>query len=118
MPRSSVMSPSGLARAAPHGQHHAMSAPGPVLSPLRLLVVDDEPNIRKTLTLTLEAEGHSVVAVSNAQDALAESTRRSFDVALVDIRLGAASGLDLVPALLAASPWLKIVMITAFASID
>lgn len=100
------------------GSTHTQSDAARPLGACRLLVVDDEPNIRKTLTLTLEAEGHSVTAVSNAQDALAEASRRSFDVALVDIRLGAASGLDLVPALLASSPWLKVIMITAFASID
>jgi NtrC-family two-component system response regulator AlgB len=40
-----------------------------------------------------------------------------FDLAFVDLRLGADSGLDLIPELLAASPWLKIVVITAYASI-
>ena len=66
---------------------------------LAILVVDDEPNIRKTLTIALEAEGHRVTAVSNFQDALAEACRRFFDVALVDLRLGTASGLELIPAL-------------------
>ena len=66
---------------------------------LAILVVDDEPNIRKTLTISLEAEGHRVTAVSNFQDALAEAGRRFFDVALVDLRLGTASGLELIPAL-------------------
>lgn len=38
-----------------------------------ILVVDDELNIRKTLTICLEAEGHKVTAVSNFQDALTEA---------------------------------------------
>ena len=85
---------------------------------LAILVVDDEPNIRKTLTISLEAEGHRVTAVSNFQDALAEAGRRFFDVALVDLRLGTASGLELIPALRSLCPWLKIAVITAYASID
>ena len=85
---------------------------------LHILVVDDEVNIRKTLTVCLETEGHTVVAVSNAPDAVAEATRRSFEAAFVDIRLGTASGLDLIPQLLAITPWLKIIVITAYASID
>ena len=85
---------------------------------LAILVVDDEPNIRKTLTISLEAEGHRVTAVSNFQDALAEAGRRFFDVALVDLRLGTASGLELIPALRTLCPWLKIAVITAYASID
>ncbi len=85
---------------------------------LHVLIVDDEAGIRKTMAFCLESEGHRVVAVSNFRDALAEASRRSFDVAFVDLRLGVANGLDLIPALLAASPWLKIVVITAYASIE
>jgi NtrC-family two-component system response regulator AlgB len=85
---------------------------------LKILIVDDELNIRKTLSLCLETEGHNVVAVSNFQDAISENARQSFDMAFVDLRLGLDSGLDLIPALLAASPWLKIIIITAYASID
>ena len=92
-----------------------MKEQGPCLN---ILIVDDEINIRKTLSVCLETEGHRVVAVSNFEDALSENARRSFDVAFVDLRLGTASGLDLIPALLAGSPWLKIIVITAYASID
>jgi NtrC-family two-component system response regulator AlgB len=81
-------------------------------------VVDDEINIRKTLSVCLETEGHKVIAVSNFQDALAEASRRSFELAFVDLRLGTADGLDLIPTLLATTPWLKIIVITAYASID
>jgi NtrC-family two-component system response regulator AlgB len=85
---------------------------------LNVLVVDDEINIRKTLSVCLETEGHRVIAVSNFQDALAEASRRSFELAFVDLRLGTDDGLDLIPALLAATPWLKIIVITAYASVD
>jgi NtrC-family two-component system response regulator AlgB len=90
----------------------------PAISPLNILVVDDEGNIRKTLSICLEAEGHRVTAVSNFQDAVAEASRRTFHMAFVDLRLGTASGLDLIPLLLSGSPWMKIVVITAYASID
>ena len=85
---------------------------------LRILVADDEINIRKTLALSLETEGHQVTAVSNFQDAVVEASRSFFDVAFVDLRLGTQNGLDLIPALMSASPWLKIVVITAYASIE
>jgi len=91
-----------------------------IVSPasLRVLVVDDELNIRRTLTICLESDGHRVTSVANVQDALAEASRRSFDLAFVDIRLGTEDGLDLIPALRATAPWLKIIIITAYASID
>jgi two-component system, NtrC family, response regulator AlgB len=88
------------------------------MGPLHVLVVDDELNIRKTLAIGLEAEGHIVTAVSNAQGALAEASRRSFDLAFVDLRLGTDDGLDLIPSLRATTPWLKVIVITAYASID
>lgn len=43
--------------------------------PLHVLVVDDEANIRKTLSVCLETEGHKVVSVGNFQDAVSESSR-------------------------------------------
>jgi two-component system, NtrC family, response regulator AlgB len=85
---------------------------------LSILIVDDEPTIRKTLTIALETEGHRVVAVSNSKDAIGEASRRSYDLALVDLRLGTESGLDLIPSLHSNCPWLKIIVITAYASID
>jgi NtrC-family two-component system response regulator AlgB len=56
--------------------------------------------------------------VSNFEDALSEASRRSFDVAFVDLRLGTANGLDLISPLLTATPGIKIIVITAYASID
>ncbi|MGV8059282.1 MAG: sigma-54-dependent transcriptional regulator [Smithellaceae bacterium] len=82
------------------------------------LVVDDEANIRRMLAICLETEGYQVTAVSNFDDALSEASRRSFDFAFVDLRLGTASGLDLIPVLLTTTPGLKIVVITAYASIE
>ena len=85
---------------------------------LSILVVDDEPNIRKTLKISLEAEGHQVVAVGNVKESLSEASRRVFDLALVDLRLGTESGLELIPALHSACPDMRIVVITAYATID
>jgi two-component system, NtrC family, response regulator AlgB len=87
-------------------------------SPMTVLVVDDESHIRKTLTMFFELSRHKVIAVSNPHDALSEVELRNFDVAFVDLRLGVESGLDLVTALQNRSPWTKIVVITAYASVD
>ncbi len=85
---------------------------------LNTLIVDDERNIRKTLSYCLETEGHAVVAVANSQEALREAKRQSFDIAFIDLRLQGENGMDLIPPLLAESPWLKIVVITANATIE
>jgi NtrC-family two-component system response regulator AlgB len=85
---------------------------------LNILVVDDEINIRKTISLYLETEGHSVRAVSNFDDALEEIKQRLFDVVFLDLRLGTKNGLDLLPYVQAHSPAARVVVITAYASID
>ncbi|MBI4776065.1 MAG: sigma-54-dependent Fis family transcriptional regulator [Deltaproteobacteria bacterium] len=85
---------------------------------LAILIVDDEANIRKTLSYCLAADGHTVIAVSNPADAVEEARRRSFDLAFVDLKLGEENGMDLIPLLLSDSPWTKIVVITAHASIE
>jgi NtrC-family two-component system response regulator AlgB len=94
-----------------------MPTPTPI-SPLRILLVDDEPNVRRTLGISLEADGHEVLAVGNAADAAAEAGRRSFDLVFLDLRLGTSSGIDLLPRLLADSPWTQVVVITGHGTIE
>ncbi|MDG3007747.1 sigma-54-dependent transcriptional regulator [Paludisphaera mucosa] len=85
---------------------------------MHILIVDDEPNIRRTLRATFEAVGHAVEEAGSGAEALELVGRRSFDVALVDVRLGDESGLELLEPLLGQTPRLAIVVITAYASID
>jgi NtrC-family two-component system response regulator AlgB len=85
---------------------------------MRVLIVDDEPNIRRTLRVALESSGHSVAEARNRAEALDAAARAAWDVALVDLKLGAESGLDLLEPLLEQRPRLAIVVITAHASID
>ena len=85
---------------------------------LEILIVDDETNIRKTLSYCLAAEGHHVISVSNPIDAVQEARNRAFDLAFVDLKLGEEDGMELIPGLLSDSPWIKIVVITAYASIE
>jgi NtrC-family two-component system response regulator AlgB len=86
--------------------------------PLRVLVVDDEPNIRLTLSICLEAEGHQVAAQGTINGALDEVARHSFDLILLDLRLGMDNGLDYIPQLVRENPWTKVIVITAYASVD
>jgi two-component system, NtrC family, response regulator AlgB len=85
---------------------------------LRVLIVDDEKNIRTTLSLCLEQMNCYVKAVSSGDGALAGLKHESFDVVFLDLRLGEANGLEIIPKLLAESAELMIVMMTAFATID
>ncbi|MHC5542787.1 response regulator, partial [Singulisphaera rosea] len=61
---------------------------------MRILIVDDEPNIRRTLRIALEAMNHTVVEASSGAEALRHLEVQPCDAALVDPRLGDKSGLD------------------------
>jgi NtrC-family two-component system response regulator AlgB len=95
-----------------------MPLPVPTARPLRVLVIDDEANIRVTLGLCLEAEGHEVCTCATPGEALATVARQACDLVFLDVRLGTANGLDLIPRILAESPWAKVVVITAYASAE
>jgi NtrC-family two-component system response regulator AlgB len=88
------------------------------MSPLRILIIDDEANIRITLSMCLEADGHTVVSHGNIHEAMEEVARRVFDLVFLDLRLGMDNGLDFLPRLRAESPWAKVIVITAYASIE
>jgi len=83
-----------------------------------ILIVDDEASIRNILTRCLELENYRVTAVGNGKDALDAAARHAFDLVFLDLRLGTAKGMDLIQPLLSSSPWIKIVMITAYASVE
>jgi NtrC-family two-component system response regulator AlgB len=85
---------------------------------MRILVVDDEINIRKSLRIALESMKYSVEEAVSPSDASKRLERNPFDVAFVDLRLRDESGLDLIEALTKQSPRLAVVIITAYASID
>jgi NtrC-family two-component system response regulator AlgB len=88
------------------------------LPPLHVLVVDDEKNIRTTLTACLEAAGCTAVAVGNTENALTAVERERFDVAFLDLRLEGEQGMDLIPKLLVVRPGLSIVVITAYSTVE
>jgi NtrC-family two-component system response regulator AlgB len=84
----------------------------------RVLVIDDERNIRTTLGVCLEGMGCKVTGVSTADAALAAVERTAFEVCFLDLRLGPDDGMELLPRLLAARPELAVVVITAYATFD
>ena len=84
---------------------------------MKVLLIDDERNILRMLTVALETDGHEVTAVESASGALREVRNASFDVAFLDLRLGKEDGLVILTQLRRTDPGLAIVIITAFASI-
>jgi two-component system, NtrC family, response regulator AlgB len=88
------------------------------LAALDVLVIDDEKNIRATVAMCLEGMGCRVTGAATAEAARAALASRSFDVALLDLRLGDTNGLDLLPELLVTRHGMAVVVVTAYATID
>jgi NtrC-family two-component system response regulator AlgB len=85
---------------------------------MRVLIIDDEPGIRRTTGLAVETMGHEAVAVPSGAKALKAVEEARFDACFLDVSLGAENGLDILAKLLAASPTLPVVMVTAYANIS
>ncbi|MCE0521618.1 MAG: sigma-54 dependent transcriptional regulator [Methylacidiphilales bacterium] len=85
---------------------------------MNVLIIDDDLGIRETLGMALQTLGHTVGAVVNRAAAEKKLKAETFEVAFLDVRLGAENGLDLLPDLLRLSPRLAVIMITAYASIE
>lgn len=85
---------------------------------MNILIIDDEEDIRQTLSMALQASGHEVDTASNGDAALKKLQERPFDAAFLDIRLGTRNGLDLLPELLKIAPKLAVIVMTAYSSIE
>ena len=84
---------------------------------MRVLIVDDEPGIRKTTRIAIETGGHAAAEAPNGLRALKALDEENFDAVFLDLKLGADDGLDVLAKLLKAQPSLAVVIFTAYANI-
>ena len=85
----------------------------------RVLVVDDEPLIRWSITETLSAAGHHVVEAEDAASALgAINEQPDLDLVLLDFRLPDSNDLGLLTKIRQVAPRAAVVMMTAFGTPD
>lgn len=80
----------------------------------RILIIDDDENIRKVLTTILEDEGYIAKSLGTAQDAIAETERRFYNLALVDIRLPDMEGVELLAKMKDTTPRMRKIIITGY----
>jgi DNA-binding NtrC family response regulator len=84
----------------------------------RVLVVDDEKNYQLILRELLSRDGFDVDAVGEPLEALKLATKRPFDAALVDLRLGELDGVEVMERLRRLDGDLSVVIMTAFATVE
>src|SRR6202790_3277150 len=84
----------------------------------RILIVDDEPHMRKILAATLAVDKHSIGQASGVADARKLLSSSDFDAMFTDQRLTDGDGFQVLAAAREADPALAVVFLTAVASID
>jgi CheY-like chemotaxis protein len=85
---------------------------------LRVLVVDDEPDVLETFRLALEPRGHHVVTATGGLEAVEAALAEPFDIAFVDLAMAAINGPETVQMLRAVTTGLRVVVMTAYYAPD
>lgn len=82
-------------------------------APQRVLLIDDDSSVLRNFRLCLEDAGYQVNTAQTSSQAQAALARSVFDIGVLDLHLGEESGLELLPQLRAAAPWMRVIMATA-----
>ncbi len=85
---------------------------------MRVLVADDDEDVRRFAQAVLERAGHEVLALGSGEEALAQLERFAPSVLLADVRMGGMSGLQVLNEARRSQPDLPVVIMTSFGSID
>lgn len=80
----------------------------------KLLVVDDEANIRLLYSQELSDEGYQVVTAGSALEAVEKLDAESFDLAVIDIKLKNESGIELLQRIVKERHTIPVILCTAF----
>jgi DNA-binding NtrC family response regulator len=84
----------------------------------RILIVDDELTVRDSLSRWFRDDGYEVGTAEGANDALTRMAERSWDVALVDIRMRGTDGIELQRRMREIDGSLVVIMMTGYASVE
>lgn len=87
-------------------------------SDARILIVDDDENIRKVLMAILEDKGYDMEAVGTAREAIKRIEKKFYNLALIDIRLPDMEGIDLLMKIRDTTPRMRKVIITGYPTLQ
>ena len=88
------------------------------MRPARILVVDDETNIRTALAKILEREGHAVVTADCGDSALGLLQDTAFDLVVTDLKMVGVSGMQVLQAVKRLHPDTEVILLTAYGTIE
>ena len=85
---------------------------------MRVLLADDDSSVRRVLEFKLKQRGLEVATASDGQEALDKLKQQSFDLLLSDIRMPKVDGIELLEQASQLRPGLKVILITAHATVS
>ena len=80
----------------------------------KVLVVDDDPAVRKSIDRVLSNKGYAVITAENGEEAMRKLNEEKYDLVYTDIRMPGMSGLDVAEQVKARKPWTPVVIITGY----
>ncbi|HKN72578.1 MAG TPA: response regulator, partial [Terriglobales bacterium] len=84
----------------------------------RILIIDDEAEIRESLETLLQLEGYTVAVAGSGGEGLAQIGQRAFDVVLLDLALPDKNGMDVLSEIRLLHPQQAVIMITAYGTVE
>src|SRR5438270_1136076 len=87
-------------------------------TPICLLIVDDDDQLRQTLVRRFQRQGHEVTEAASGEEARDRAARRRLDIALLDLHLPGISGIDLLGFLKQTQPEMEVLLLTAHGSVE
>ena len=84
----------------------------------KILIVDDEPTIRETLSLVLREENYQCELAENGAEGLNRVKEKNFDLIITDLKMPEMGGLELMEKVKTISPKTSVIIITAYASLE
>lgn len=88
------------------------------MSQAKILVVDDDKNIRRTVTMALESLDYFVHTAFDGKDAMVQLTGDEYDLIITDLKMPGMNGMELLQEAIANYPEIKIVLISAHGTVD
>lgn len=82
------------------------------------MIVDDDPNLRKTLADILGVKGYATAVAGTGAEAIEAAERQEYSLALIDLRLPDMPGLEVMTRIKAISPLMEAIILTGHASLD
>jgi DNA-binding response OmpR family regulator len=83
-----------------------------------ILIIDDEPNLRRTLSVILQKAGYQVTSAAGASEALQNLITGAYDLVFLDIRMPEMDGMTLLPKIKALYPEMPVLILTAHATLE